>query len=236
MRKNKKRKVRCVTKTDEKVRDEFLCELFDEKPIFRRVELFFVEEFRFPAKNRFRSESMRKFVDFLSQQICSIYFVNPKFRSLSTVERRNRFLRTIDRFVVLFFSWILSKTIFVEDFCFRESMSNFIGRDLTKFVLDEKIRLDEDSTFVKSVLLLVCLCDSRRSNEENVQVETIWKYLMSKYDERGAVRRFSRLVVRLFDVDQIVDRFQSCKVYRNLIENLVELVESSSFVGRTFSS
>ena len=173
----------------------------------------------------------------------------PDFQILTTSEQSSLLERNLQGISGLTFTLVARDTCVIDHSPSRTAAIRFYGFEVVCRAQQLKNRLDPDSTLVKLMLPVLAFSSNcvildmpqhvchdslllgtfRLLGSQNVFVEIVWRYLVYRYGDVQAVKRFAGLVKQILDeIDHVAKIYQSNKVHRQFLDETLQEFKLSS--------
>ena len=173
----------------------------------------------------------------------------PDFQILTSSEQSSLLERNLQGISGLTFTLVSRDTCVIDHSPSLTEAIRFYGFEVVCRAQQLKNRLDPDSTLVKLMLPVLAFSSNcvildvprtghhdslllgtfRLLGSQNVFVEILWRYLVYRYGDLEAVKRFSGLVKQMLDeIDHVAKIYKSNKVHQQFLDQTFHEFKLSS--------
>jgi hypothetical protein len=219
-----------------------LIHCYDEHSGSMMALKFISEQNIFPPKLRYKFQSVNKFVTENIIQVQRIVEKNGDYLSLSSQDRSILLRNTIKHIGCFGATFILHHTHLLDDPTFNKTVELIFGSDVMLSIKPINNTYDSDITFIKLILSILAFStihytiytNTSPINLTNLKLiihiqdtytELTWRYLIYKYNEEQAIKRFSNLIRCLFNVHSTIVIANTIQQYTNMIDTIIEQTE-----------
>ena len=208
------------------------------------VEHFLVNQRTLPIKLRFKLESVGEMLATNMSQVQRIFDRNFHYRSLSSEDRSILLRQTVGQTSCLGATFAVHHAGLLDDPYFCRSAEVIFTEEVMSTIIPLTQSFDPDVTFLKLILSILAfstahsmaLTEGTNTIFGNVQaiiqiqdsyVELAWKYMVYKYTDEQAVKRFCQLLRFLFNVNRTINLVNGVEAYRDLLDTVIERTEKT---------
>ena len=165
----------------------------------------------------------------------------PDFQILTANEQESLFRRNLKSLICLNSTYIRRESGLSSNDQFNQMLIRLHGGEMVWCQARLERQLDQDPILVKLILVVATFSSNlfiteaddnfhqdalrlgifRLFGSQNIYVQLLWKYLIYRYDFRGAVLRYSQLIKQILDtsllVNQICQRSKNNEELRNIV-------------------
>ena len=195
-----------------------------------------------PPKLRYKIQPVGEFVTSNMMQVQRVFERNGNYLSLPVHDRLMLLRNTVKHTGCFGATFILHDSRLLDDPSFSRTAALIFGSQVMSTIKPICNAYDSDIIFVKLILSILAfstvsftaytqtpsinLIDLRSILRiQDAYIELTWRYLIYKYDEEQAIKRFSNLLRCLFNIHRTIVTVDAVQQYSNMIETVIEQTE-----------